>query len=163
MDVFGRQKARPKRCSDHCPHTLSAVGSPSAAPHQCQCNGASIGGGYGGTCGEWDNDCRGSGGWCYVAEGACPDAQQSSQHPDLFWACSPCNATSASPSSVPLASSSPSSHATPLPGMPACLCRLRHRAIAVYMHSVGCDAQQYTRGPEWARYLVCQGRSLCLS
>ena len=101
--------------------------SPSSRPSPvCACNGRSVSS-HGAECGEWDDDCKGSGGWCYVDEGACPSTMKSHLDPalGLWWSCNPCGASpSPVPSLAPLPQ--PSTHVlppepalTPEPGSPS--------------------------------------------
>jgi len=75
----------------------------------CVCVGPSANLPLGNSCGEWDADCKGSGGWCYVRYGACADGVNSTKFP-WQWSCTPCRA---SPS--PAAIAAPLSPSPPLP------------------------------------------------
>jgi hypothetical protein len=46
-------------------------------------------------CAEWDDDCKGQGGWCYTRKGACNDSRVSSQYQSMEWSCAPCGNGSA--------------------------------------------------------------------
>eukprot|EP00669_Euglena_mutabilis_P002182 TRINITY_DN12783_c0_g1_i1.p1 TRINITY_DN12783_c0_g1~~TRINITY_DN12783_c0_g1_i1.p1 ORF type:complete len:285 (+),score=9.91 TRINITY_DN12783_c0_g1_i1:235-1089(+) len=75
----------------------------------CVCVGPSANLPLGNSCGEWDADCKGSGGWCYVRYGACADGVNSTKFP-WQWSCTPCRA---SPS--PAAIAAPLFPSPPLP------------------------------------------------
>ena len=74
----------------------------------CECAYFPAFGEQGYSCGEWDDDCKGHGGWCYVRAGACNDSRTSSSFPSMEWSCTPCGNGSAT-STVPKA---------PLPAKP---------------------------------------------